>query len=488
MNSTEITKASKKSVKWSLLTEFFAKIATPLSTAILARILVPEIFGITAAVTVVVTFCEAITDTGFAKFIIQHDFKDDEEYKKYISVSIIFSLLLSLVLFVFIYIFRTEISTFVGCPGYENILLISCLQLPLFGFNSIFVAHLRRTFKFDIVFVCRILYCLMPFLITVPLALLKLGPWSLAIGAIAAQLIQTPFLIYKCRKVIKPFFSFKMMGKMISMSYLMIIESVIIWMITWLLTFISAQFFSTHIVGVVKVANSTVTSIFALFATSFTNVLFATLSRLKNDDEEYKKNFYSIQSCAFLVIIPLGIGCFFYSDVIVRILLGNQWMEASTIIAALGFATAFRICFNNFMSEVFRSKGHFLSSIFYHLASLGVNLALKFLFGKDSLAMFAWTTVFSYVIMMFVSIIILKFRYGFSIIKQVSSLVPSLVCCLFMMPFLLMQQTDNYFLLQSIGQVVVCVGCYISSGFLLYKPLFTESLSYLGFNKLIKKN
>ena len=88
---TEIRTKSKKSIKWSFFAELFAKISTPISTMVLARLLVPEIFGIATAVTLVVTFCEAITESGFAKFIIQHDFETEDEYKKYLSISIISS-------------------------------------------------------------------------------------------------------------------------------------------------------------------------------------------------------------------------------------------------------------------------------------------------------------------------------------------------------------------------------------------------------------
>ena len=76
--------AAKKSVKWSLFGEIFAKLAIPISTMILARLLTPEIYGITTAVTIVVTFCEMVTESGFSKFLIQHDFSSNEEFKKYL--------------------------------------------------------------------------------------------------------------------------------------------------------------------------------------------------------------------------------------------------------------------------------------------------------------------------------------------------------------------------------------------------------------------
>ena len=44
--------------KWSSLTEIVAKLVTPITSMILARVLAPEIFGIVASVNVVISFWE----------------------------------------------------------------------------------------------------------------------------------------------------------------------------------------------------------------------------------------------------------------------------------------------------------------------------------------------------------------------------------------------------------------------------------------------
>ena len=46
--------------KWSSLSEIIAKLITPITSMILARILAPEIFGIVASINVVISFCDFI--------------------------------------------------------------------------------------------------------------------------------------------------------------------------------------------------------------------------------------------------------------------------------------------------------------------------------------------------------------------------------------------------------------------------------------------
>lgn len=484
LNVAEIKAKSKKSLKWSLLAEIFAKISTPLATMVLARLLTPEIFGITTTVALVVSFCEAVAETGFSKFIIQQEFENDDQYKKYLSVGAISSVAVSFILFLLIFIFRFQISSFVGNEGYENILIVSCTQIPFTAINSILISNLKRDFKFNSIFAIRVLYCIVPFAITIPLAFFGFNEWALVIGTIAGQLIQTPFLLFFSRKEIKVHFSFHVLKDMLSKSFVMIIESIIIWACSWTATFVATQFFDKATVGVVKVANSTITSIFSIFNTGFVAVLFSSLSRLQNNDDEFQQSFFSLQSIAFVLMVPLSIGCFFFSDTVTDIFLGDKWEAAKKVIAVLGLTKFLHTCFNNFVSEVFRSKGHFYSSIIYQLVILGLDLALKFTIGKISFDLFVWSTAITNVLVSVMAILILKIRYKFSILRQIKFMLPAFVCSLTMLPILLIHYFGSFNMIESLIQISISVVIYFTFGTIFFNKLFSNAFSYLGLNKI----
>ena len=60
--------------KWSAITEVVAKLISPITSMVLARLLAPEAFGVVATITMIVTFAEIFTDAGFQKYLIQHEF------------------------------------------------------------------------------------------------------------------------------------------------------------------------------------------------------------------------------------------------------------------------------------------------------------------------------------------------------------------------------------------------------------------------------
>ena len=68
--------------KWSIVTEILSKIIPPVTNMILARIFTPDVFGIMATITMVITFADVFVESGFQKFLIQHNFSNiKEEYE-----------------------------------------------------------------------------------------------------------------------------------------------------------------------------------------------------------------------------------------------------------------------------------------------------------------------------------------------------------------------------------------------------------------------
>ncbi len=82
MPDSSIDKKTQQGTKWSVLTEVGAKVISPIVNMILARLLTPEAFGVVATVTMITSFADIFSDAGFQKFLIQHDFKNQDDFLK----------------------------------------------------------------------------------------------------------------------------------------------------------------------------------------------------------------------------------------------------------------------------------------------------------------------------------------------------------------------------------------------------------------------
>ena len=66
-------------------------------------------------------------------------------------------------------------------------------------------------------------------------------------------------------------------------------------------------------------------------------MLFSSLSKLQNDNRELRRMFFCFpKKFVGILLIPLGVGIFLFSDLITDILLGDQWGEASHFIGLWG--------------------------------------------------------------------------------------------------------------------------------------------------------
>lgn len=135
------------------------------------------------------------------------------------------------------------------------------------------------------------------------------------------------------------------------------LEAVSIWLTSYVDIFIVGTMLSQHCLGLYRTSMSTVGQITSIITAATTPVLFSSLSRLQNDRDQFNEMFFRFQKLVGILIIPIGIGIFLFSDLITQILLGSQWMEASPFIGLWGLTSAITIVLAHYSSEVYRSIG-----------------------------------------------------------------------------------------------------------------------------------
>lgn len=236
-------------VKWSLLTEVVVKIITPLTQVLLAHILAPEAFGVVATVTMVVSFADMLSDAGFQKYLVQHDFDNQESLFNNAHVAFWTNLCFSLSLWLIIIINNDYLADSVGCSGLGNVLILASASLPLTAFSSIQLAIFHREFEFKDLLVSRVSVALVPMLITVPLAFLGFNYWAIVIGTVVGNLVNALVLTKMSKWKPKFFFSFSLLKDMLSFSLWTLLESLSIWLTSWVGTFVLGSTLSAYYLG-----------------------------------------------------------------------------------------------------------------------------------------------------------------------------------------------------------------------------------------------
>ncbi len=448
--------------KWSSLTEIAAKLVLPISNMVLARLLTPEAFGIVATITMIVMFSEIFTDAGFQKYLVQHEFIDDEDREQSTTVAFWSNMLMSSFIWGIIAIFSNKLAILVGNPGFGKVIIIACVSIPLAAFSSIQMALYRRDFDFKTLFKVRMVAVAVPLLVTIPLAFWLRSFWALVIGTIVKDSINAILLTVLSKWKPRFFYSWEKLREMFSFSFWSMVEAITIWMTGYIDIFIVGIYLNMYYVGIYKTAMGTVGQIMNLVTAATTPVLFAALSRVQNDRKEFESIFFRFMKIVGIVVVPFGIGLFCYRQFVVDILLGSQWGDAVELFGLWAFSNAIIILLCHYCSEVYRSLGRprlsVLSQTLYMLVMIPTILvAVKYDFRTLYLSKVAVRFV-----CIFINFGIMYFIVGMSPMKMVHSIVPSLCCAMVMAVAAHFLQMVSSNIFWTIASVLICIVVYFA--------------------------
>lgn len=356
--------------KWSAIAEVTAKITAPITNMILARLLTPNEFGIVAAITIIISFADIFTDAGFQKFVIQHEFYDENILNKYSDVAYTANMLLSLLIYFIIFICRHKLAVLIGCSEAYNGIAVAAMTVLCTSFSSVIIARFRRELNFKPLFFIRLSGALIPLVITVPLAFVLKSYWAIVIGNVFQQFfiatVSVKLSVYKPRIKV----DIKLFSEMLSFSLWNLMETLSIWFAGQANVFIVASVLNSYYLGLYKVGMSTINSYMSIITATITPVLFSALSRVQKDKIAYKNTFNKFQKVIAVFVLPMGAGMFLYRDLMVGILLGTQWKEISDFMGLWALMSALTITYSNTSCEVYRSMGKPKISFFLQMIYL----------------------------------------------------------------------------------------------------------------------
>lgn len=448
--------------KWSSLTEIAAKLVTPISNMILARLLTPDAFGVVATATMIFSFADMFTDSGFQKYLVQHEFANAQDREESTTVAFWTNLGLSLLFWMIIALFSEQIAVLVGNPGLGNVIVVACISLPLTSFSSIQMALFRRDFDFKTLFYVRMVAVVIPLVVTVPLAFITHSYWSIIIGTICGNLSNAIILTWRSSWKPKLFYSITKLKEMLWFSVWSLIEAVSIWLTNYIGVFIVGAYLSSYYLGLYKTSMNTVNQIMNLITSATTTVLFSALSREQNDRDSFQNTFFMFQRNVGLLIVPMGIGIFLYQNLITKILLGSQWMEAAGFIGLWGLVNSLKILLSNYCSEAYRATGKPKVSVLVQLSQLIVLIPAIIYGAKQGFETLYLLRCMVSLELIIVNLITVKIALKISPIRMVQNITPEIFAALIMAVVALGLKQISDSIIWEIVSIAICACVYFA--------------------------
>lgn len=448
---------------------------------LLARLLLPEDFGVIVITSVFITLANVFVQSGFNKALIQRKNADNIDFSSVLYLS----LFVAFLLYVLLFFGAPFIATFYNNP--QLILVLRVLSITMFfgAFNSIQVAYLEKNMMFKKQFISSFGAILISGIVGISAAYLDYGVWALVAQQLTNQILITIILWFVIKWRPQLVFSFKRVKVLFSFGWKILASSLLHSLYTELRTLIIGKLYNPGMVAYYNRGQQFPNLIVSNLNGSIQSVMLPTMSSLQENRSKVKTIMRrSIVTSSFLVF-PVMVGFAVIAEPFIQIVLTDKWLPAVPFLQIFCISFALQpVQMTNL--EVYNALGR--SDIYLKLAVkkkiIGlIILAISIPFGVYAIA---WGSVLSAIIATLINIHPNIKLLGYSYVDQWKDVMPSLFLSLFMGMLVYLLKFINL----SSGELLLfqpLLGVII---YLLFAKLFkVESLSYLlrTFQEIISK-
>ena len=186
-SSPDLTKETINGVFWSYLTFFGGKVLTFISTIILARLLLPEEFGIVGYCLIAIQYLDILNSAGInTSLIAQRDNLEEATNAAFVG-----NIVLGIATFGLTWVLAPFIAEFFKTEEIIPVLRLLSLSLPLSGLGMVPDTLLQRQLRFRTRLIPEIGKNFTKGLVSIVLAWLGMGVWSLVWGQLVSILAGT---------------------------------------------------------------------------------------------------------------------------------------------------------------------------------------------------------------------------------------------------------------------------------------------------------
>jgi PST family polysaccharide transporter len=321
-------------VFWIAVQRYSGNVVQLIVTAILARLIAPEDFGIVAIAIVLIQFLNIFANMGIGSAIIQTKDLSERDINAIYSFTVYTGSLLSVLFFCSSY----WIASFYG----KNILVLICqiLSVNLFfvALNIVPSALIVRSKRFKFIAKRTLLFQIISGILSVSAACMGLGIHSLLIapvfttvGVFAVNYRQHPQKF--CMKLdIRP------LKKIFSFFAYQFLFSFIYYFSRNLDKLIIGKYLSLSDLGFYEKSYRLMMLPLENVTGIVTSVIHPVLSPLQNEKAKLAEHYNQIIKLLATISFPLGILLYFSAAEIIRIIFGNQWDNAIPVFKILSLS------------------------------------------------------------------------------------------------------------------------------------------------------
>ena len=451
------------SVLWSFAEKLSAQLVAFVVSVVLARILMPDDYGLISMIMVFVVLAEVFVNSGFSAALIQNKKADETDFSTIFYMSLACSILVYMTVFFLSY----PIANFYGREELVLLLQVFAVKIIIGSFNSIQRAYVARNMLFRKMFYSTLIGTTLSGLLGIAMAVSGFGAWSIVVQNISMTIVDIIVLLIVVPWKPKLLFSFERGKKMMGFGWKVLFADFSGTFFSQLRSLVIGKTYSSADLAFYDRGNQIPQLVANNIGNAVSAVLFPVMSN-ESDDLQSVKSFCSrsMKTMSY-VISPLMFGIAACAPVLIVLLYTDKWSACIPYVQVLAVGYAFGTI-GVVPIQALKAIGESGVILKLEFIKKPVFLVLLFIGTSQSVWAIALSMLFYELFGFVVNAMQLKKYLKYSLLEQLCDVLPHIILSMLMFLIVSLIYIENNLFLTLIVQLFLGVLIYIG-GSLLFK-------------------
>ena len=330
-------------MKWSVVAQILNVATTIAATAVLARLLTPATFGLTAMAGIVLRFGQYFAQMGVGSALVQKRELTDEDIRAGFTSSVLLGVVVCGVIVVAAPLAHLVFKD----PQVVPVARVMSLTFVINGTSVTSGALLRRQLRFKaFAWMDTVAYVVGFGGVAIVMAVLGFGVWSLVAASLALSAITTILYYAATRHTVKPLFRWSVYRPLFSFGARISVTQFLEFITYNMDTMWAGHYFNVGEVGTYSRSYTLVSLPNVYLASTFSRVLFPSFSRIQKETERLRNAYLPAIMVFAIMGTPMMWGIAAAAPQVVATVLGSQWQAAVPVVRVLALAMPFSLLAN----------------------------------------------------------------------------------------------------------------------------------------------
>ena len=324
-------------VAWSVAEKLGSMLMQMVVSIVVARLLMPEDFGVLAILTFFTALMAVVVDSGFSQTLIRKTEPTESDYKSVF----LFNVVTSLVLYAVMTALSPAIAAYYNLPVISKIAPVLFLLLPVNALTVIQNTIFARQFRFATLSRINFASATIAGVAAITMAWCGFGVWSLVAQRLAQVTVKAVLLWWRGDWRCKGRFDFSALRAMSGFSFRLMGTDIISYLYNNIAQLFIGKMHSATTLGYYnqaqKLKELPVTSV----VQSFQSVTYPALANVKGDKQKFADSYLRVLAITAAVIAPVMVGMVAVADDMFMLMLGQRWMPTVPYFKILSLAGLF---------------------------------------------------------------------------------------------------------------------------------------------------